>query len=305
MKHRPLIHIGYHKTATTWMQKQLFVPAHGYKKIAGHEEVFSLIIKPHDLRFAPEQMRALIAKETEGIKDAKTPVISSELLCGNPFFGGRESSACAERLRAIAPDAKILITIRSQLRALPSVYMQYISRGGTMTCKQFFHGDRHQGYFGFDPNHFEYDLLVARYQELFGSENVYILTQESLKSDMIGTITKLAKFCGNHSFNGLTEGAEKVRMASYPEHAAPFLRRINHVQKSTLNPAPFLRLGENPGGLYRGVGYILKQPWISAFMKNYRPVSKYVQENFSGRFSESNARLAKLVPASLDMADYS
>ena len=73
------------------MQKQLFVPAHGYKKIAGHEEVFSLIIKPHDLRFAPEQMRALIAKETEGIKDAKTPVISSELLCGNPFFGGRES----------------------------------------------------------------------------------------------------------------------------------------------------------------------------------------------------------------------
>lgn len=304
MTHRPLIHIGYHKTATTWMQKQFFVPAHGYRQIAGHKEVFSKIINPHDLRFTPEPMQALIATALGEMPASEIPVISSELLCGNPFFGGRGSGAYAERIHAIAPDARILISIRSQLRVLPSVYMQYISRGGTMAYKRFFQGNIHQGYFGFDANHFEYDLLVAHYQNLFGPENVYILTQESLRSDMIGTITTLANFSGNHTFNGLTDGAEKVRMASYPEHAAPFLRRINHVQRSTLNPAPFLCLGENPGGLYRGFGYILKQPWVSSLMKDYRPISKFVQENFAGRFSDSNARLAKLVPPSLNMADY-
>ena len=304
MTHRPLIHIGYHKTATTWMQRQLFIPAHGYRKIAGHEEVYTHIIRPHDLRFSPEPMQAVIAKAMSNIADRETPVISSELLCGNPFFGGQGSGVYAERLYRIAPEAKILISIRSQLRVLPSVYMQYISRGGTMTYKQFFQSDIHPGYFGFDPSHFEYDLLVSHYQKLFGAENVHILTQESLRSDMMEAVTRLAEFSDNRIFDGLIEGADKARMASYPEHAAPFLRRVNHVQRSTLNPAPIFRLGENPGGLYRAVGYVLKQRWACSLLNNYRPVSAFVQEYFKGRFSESNARLAKLVPPSLDMSDY-
>src|SRR5690606_37240722 len=249
MTQRLLLHVGYHKTATTWMQRLLFTPAHGYHQLARHDQIFEMVAGPHGLRFDPGPMRRLVAEAGAGLPAGGVPVLSSELLCGNPFFGGRESEAYAERLKAIAPEARILISSRAQLQALPSIYMQYLSRGGTMSCRQFFEARPWRGYFTFDPAHFEYDRLVGRYQDLFGAENVYVLTQESLRADLEGAAAALARFCGNTDYRGLGPEAFQIRMPSYPEHAAPALRRANHLQGSVLNPNPVIRLGQTPGGL--------------------------------------------------------
>ncbi len=305
MPSKILLHIGYHKTATTWMQKQFFLPIHGYHQIAGHSEMFDHVIKPHGLHFDPGFLKEKLASAAETVPSGGAPVVSSELLCGNPFHGGRESETYAARLHQIAPDARILISVRSQLRALPSIYMQYISRGGTMTCDQFFNSSPAPGYYRFDAIHFEYDHLVTLYQEIFGRENVFVMPQESLKDSLQETIGMLAQFCGNTIFNGLQPGAERVRMASYPEHAIPVLRRLNHVQKSVMNPNPILHLGENPGGLYQALGYVLKQPTVSTLLKHHKPASDYVIKHFSGYFRESNARLAEISNQSLPMAYYS
>ena len=304
MPQRLLFHIGYHKTATTWMQKLLFLPIHGYYPLASHDQVFEHVTSPHGLRFDPAPMRRLIADGIKAVPPNSVPVVSSEILCGNLFFGGRESEVYADRLKTIAPDARILISIRSQLQLLPSVYMQYVSRGGTMSYKQFFETKIPLGYFGFDATHFEYDRLVARYQTLFGTDNVFLLSQESLKTDMEAAAQKLAKFCDNADFRGLTREAYRVVMASYPEYAAPFLRRVNHVQKSVLSPNPIITLGEAPGGLYKAVGYVLKVPFLTRRLKTYQPVSRYVQRHFAGRYTDSNARLAALTGGSLDLSKY-
>lgn len=304
MPQRLLIHIGYHKTATTWMQRLLFLPVHGYHPLANHDQVSDHITAPHGLRFDPTRMQRLIAEGLAAVPPNSVPVVSSELLCGNPFFGGRESEVYAERLQAIAPDARILISIRSQMQLLPSVYMQYVSRGGTMSCRQFFERQIPLGYFGFDAQHFEYDRLVARYQTLFGTENVYVLPQESLKADMATAAQKLAAFCYNTDFQGLVREAHQVVMASYPEYAAPFLRRANHVQRSVLLPNPIITLGETPGGLFRAVGYVLKTPALARRLKTYQPVSRYVRQHFAGRYTDSNARLAALTGGTLDLSRY-
>lgn len=304
MPKRLLIHIGYHKTATTWMQKLLFVPVHGYHPLADHAQVFEHVTAPHGLCFDPAPMQRLIAEGVKKIPPTAVPVISSEILSGNLFFGGRESEVYANRLKTIAPDARILISIRAQLQLLPSVYMQYVSRGGTMPCRQFFEQQTPLGYFGFDPVHFEYDRLVAHYQNLFGRKNVYVLPQESLKVDMAAATAKLAEFCDNTDFSGLTREAHQVIMASYPEYAAPFLRRANHVQRSVLVPNPVLSLGETPGGLYRALGYVLKTPILARRLKTYKPVSTYVQTHFAGRYTASNARLADITGGSLDLSKY-
>lgn len=304
MPKRLLLHVGYHKTATSWMQNLLFVPGHGYQQISTHKEVFSRIVQPHGLRFDPAPMRALIAERMAGLGEGEVPVISSEILSGHPFLGARESDVFAERLKQIAPDARILVSIRAQMSILPSVYMQYILRGGTMPYDRFFQGTEEPGYFGFSPEHFEYDRLIARYQALFGAENVYILTQESLKADMDGAVKALADFAGAVKFNGLMVSARRVHAASYPEYGVGVLRRLNHVQHSTLNPTPIISLGRTPRGLYKVAGYLLRRPPLSTLLADYRPVSTYVRARFQGHFTESNRQLSAIVTHPIDLSAY-
>ena len=297
-------HIGYHKTATSWMQNRLFIPEYGYLPLADHAEVFKHIVQPHGLHFDPVPMCDLIAERLEALPRGAAPMVSSEIVSGHPFQGGHESDVYAERIARIAPNARILISIRAQMKILPSVYMQYLLRGGTMTHTQFYEGTNEPGYFAFTPRHFEYDLLVAHYQKLFGADRVRVLTQESIRDDMEGTARALADFTGNTRFTKLSASASAVYAASYPEYAVPVLRRLNHVQSSTLNPRPIIALGRTPKGLYRGAGYLLRRPPLSTLLKGRKPVSDHVRKKYAGHYDESNARLADLVTHPLDLSGY-
>ena len=304
MAERLLLHIGYHKTATSWMQQRLFVPAHGYYQLARHEEVWTHIVGPHGLLFDPEGMKGVIREGMAKLPEGKVPVISSEILSGHPFFGGMGSDDYARRLKQIAPDARILISIRAQPRIMTSVYMQYLLRGGAMSAELFFAGDPELGFHGFRAEHFEYHRLVGLYQDLFGKENVHIITQESLKTDMDGVTRRLAEFAGNREFDGVLPTHRAAYAPSYPEYAVPILRRINKFQKSVLTPAPTIRLGTTPKGFYRAFGYVLRRPPFSWIMRDLHPVSRHVEETFAGRFDDSNRKLADLTGNTLDLSGY-
>lgn len=299
-----LFHVGYHKTATTWMQKRLFTERNGFLQIAGHGEVFRLIVRPHGLHFDPAPMRDLLAERCAGLESGLAPVVSSEILSGHPFYAGQDSDVHAARIKAIAPDARILISIRNQMRILPSIYMQYLLRGGTMSPEAFFAGTDEPGYFGFDPLHFEYDRLVAHYQGLFGAENVLVVTQEALKADMDAVARQIARFAGNERLERLAEADRSVQSPSYPEYAVPMLRRINHIQCSTLNPAPIVSLGRTPYGLYKVAGYLLRLRATERALAHRRPVSEPVRTRFAGRYAPSNRRLEALVAHGIDLSGY-
>ena len=83
-----LLHVGYHKTATTWAQRSLFVPEHGFRQIAVHEDAFNHVVKPHGLRFSPKPMQDVIDDGLKNLIEGEVPVISSEILSGHPFQGG-------------------------------------------------------------------------------------------------------------------------------------------------------------------------------------------------------------------------
>ena len=296
-----LVHIGYHKTATTWLQAQFFRDYHGFKKIMDHEEVFKIITGPHGLVFDPELVRQKIKDRISTLPSGVVPVISSELLSGNPFFGGRESDVFAERLRTIWPEARVLITIRSQLKILPSVYMQYLQRGGTLHYSRFFIEEKELGYVWFSPIHYEYDRLLAKYQGLYGREKIYTMQQEILADNPERACADLANFAQAERYRGLTEGSTKTRGASYPEYSVWALRRVNHFRKSALNRQPIVRFGGSPDGLYRATGYIFNRPSMKKFFSTRRPVSQWVKANFSARFNESNARLATICPQRINL----
>lgn len=304
MSDRLLIHIGYHKTATTWMQYRLFTPANGYRKLCGHREVDAHVVRPHGLRFDPAPMRDLIAAALRDLPDPLVPVISSEILSGNPFYGGWSSEIFAERLRQIAPQARILVSIRRQMRILPSVYMQYLLRGGTMTAPQFFAGTAEPGYVGFDAAHFEYDRLIGLYRSLFGADRVFVLPQESLQTAPDDILMRLARFSGNDSFAGLSAKALRPLITSYPEHAAPFLRRVNHLRRSTLNPNPVVNLDFGRQTLYRAVGYATRTRPVMRALGRRRPISDHVRQVFGAHFGASNQRLKAMLGDRTDLPGY-
>lgn len=299
-----LLHIGYHKTATTWMQQRFFLPKYGFRQLASHAEISQLIVAPHGLYFDPGAMRTLIDARRADLQPDEVPMLSSEILSGNPLFGGLGSDVNAHRLAQIFPQAKILISIRAQPRILTSVYMQYVLRGGTMSPERFFEGTEVPGYTGFRAEHFEYDRLTALYQSLFGAENVYLLTQESLKTDMHGAARSFAAFAKATRFTALDPADCAVYAPSYPEYATGMLRRINHVQISTLNQRPIVALGETPKGLYRLVGGFARRAPFAPRLARRKPVSDLVAKRFANRFADSNERLADIAAHPVDLSDY-
>lgn len=304
MSTRPLIHIGYHKTATTWMQRQLFMPAHGYRQIATHEDVFKHIVEPHGLDFSAQAMQEHIRAGLTTLNAGEVPVISSEILSGHPFFGGRESDVYAARLSQIAPEARILISIRAQQKVLPSVYMQYVLRGGTMPYETFFAAENPLGFFTFSPDHFKYDRLVEVYQRTFGKENVCVVKQEDLRVDMEQLAKSIAEFSQNTLFD-MVKTSQAKENASYPEAAVSLLRRVNHFKKNVLNPTPVINLGAVSELLFRAVGSTFRSNPVKAAVGPRRPVSDFVAKTFKGYYYDSNQRLSALLDNTLDLSKYS
>lgn len=298
-----LFHIGYHKTGTTWLQMRLFRPAHGYAPLhediyATHGAVFEHVTRPHRLAFDAAAAQGVLVDRP--VPDGLVPVISSEILSGHPFWGGRDSADFAKRIRAIAPDARILITIRAQIPAIASVYMQYVRRAGTLSPARFFDGSRVLGYDGFDPVHFEYHRLVALYQDLFGAERVRVMTQEALAADPAAYVASLARFCG--ADETLTIPSTTREGASESEAAIPFLRRINHFTFDGANPSPVINLGPLSNLAYRGTGWAFRKLKAKKII-TARPVTKEAARRFKGRYAASNRALLEMCEG-LDLPGY-
>lgn len=298
-----LIHIGYHKTATSWLQQRVFQPENGFAPLMSHQEVWDLIVRPHGLRFDPMPARKLVEDRMQDLADGLLPVISSEVLSGHPFFGGRGSEIYANRLEQTFPDARILISIRDQFRIIPSVYMQYLQRGGTQSAKAFLDGTDEPGFHGFDPKHFNFDRLVAHYDSLFGRSRVHVLTQEAVSRDPDAAVSDLASFAELSAFDGLRADAKAAYAPSYPEYGAAILRRVNHVRPSILNQAPILSLGGGRKGVYAAVGWLVRRGWAKTLIGGGTPVRNLVARRFAGAFAASNQRLAALRP-DLDLTGY-
>ena len=302
MSSKPLlIHIGYHKTATTWLQSRVFKPRHGFHEVLDHAAVFDAIIAPHPLDFDPAPVRDRLAAARAAAPGDGVDVVSLEALSGLPYDGGRESALYAERLHRIAPEARILVTIREQVAVMASLYMQYLSRAGTQSPARFFDERPYPGYTKFSHRHFYYDRLVARYQALFGPDNVFVLPLETVAADQCTSVGLLAAFSGNDRLDPAAWAETRTRNVSYPQFAAPLLRRANHFRSDALNPNPPIDLGAWP---YRAIGGLARRLPLPAAIARARPVTEHLRRQHAGAFTESNRCLQDLLPHPVDLPGY-
>jgi Sulfotransferase family len=246
--HEMLIHIGYHKTGSSWLQRHLFSRKAGAGFTAfdkGRDgPINRLIVTPNALDFDPHATHSgFMALADRATAKGLTPVVSSERLSGHPLTGGRDSKELAERLAVVFPDGLVLIVIREQREMLLSTYRQYVKAGGAWSLPQFLDPpvDTRTRVPLSDPIHFAYHRLIRTYHRLFGDDRVLVLPYELLRADPGRFVTAIARFAGATLPPGFVDSLPvDARPNLSPSRAATRIKRaVNRLAaRSDLNPAP-------------------------------------------------------------------
>jgi hypothetical protein len=185
-----IVHIGYHKTGTTWFQ-DIFYPAVRNRPYIPRATVRAALLAPGALHFEAAQARALLGTECDNA------LLCEENLTGglhNGGLAGNLSKDVAHRIHATLPDAQIVLFVRDPVDAIASAWLQYVKGGGTFGLHRYLFGrdslspvapERDEAP-GFRLEHFDYHRLVAHYDGLFGPDRVHLFRYEDFRADPRG-----------------------------------------------------------------------------------------------------------------------
>lgn len=174
------LHIGYHKTGTTWLQEFVFNNADfGFVSPIPRRRMIDLIVVPNPLDYSTiecyKEVHSAISKH---VSPDQIPVFSAERFSGHPDSGGYDSRTIADRLFQLFEKPRVLICIREQRSMILSCYNQYIKRGGAITLESYVRVDNRIKIPLFDSLHLMYHRLIGYYFYLFGCDNVLVLPYE-------------------------------------------------------------------------------------------------------------------------------
>ncbi len=220
------------------------------------------------------------------IPDKRVNLVSAERLSGHPYSGGYDSFTIANRIHACSPDSKIIIVVRNQLDMIRSIYKQLVKQGYLGEFKDLVKGESWKGT-SFKPDFLKYDLIVGKYYELFGSDQVMVATYESILSDNHRFISALNKFLGVDEFQ-LDRSEEKFNV-SLPDHEIAAYRIANKFKTSEMNPFPAFVLGERRFKLlHRSLCWYFK-------MKEPRLFEDNILRELADYYQQSNLNLGQLI----------
>jgi hypothetical protein len=182
---RPLVHIGYMKTGSTWLQRRVFEDrGAGFLPLLQRRRVIDDLVRPSPLYFVARPLReAIDIKRQDAEMLGAVPFLSHERLSGAPVSGGFDAYQIAVRLHSLVPDARVLIVVREQISHLLSIYNEYINQGGACSLERFLQRHERFRFPPFDWNYFCFSILIQEYKRRFGSESVLVLPYEFLRED--------------------------------------------------------------------------------------------------------------------------
>lgn len=184
-----LLHIGYHKTGSTWFQKQLYPYSRSHRYIP-RRPVQEALLMDRAFVFDPGRARDILTAASDG----SPLIICEEELSGNPHSAGMHgafSKEVAERLKSTFPDSEVILFIRNQVDMAAALYRHYLREGGThgprrYLCPSGWRKDvrRHPFKFPvFSLEFLDYRGLVQHYRRLFGDSRVHVFAFELFRDD--------------------------------------------------------------------------------------------------------------------------
>ncbi|SFE11214.1 hypothetical protein SAMN05216238_108138 [Lentibacillus persicus] len=233
MKKTIYLHIGYHKTATTFLQWSIFPKL---KKV-------KLIRKTHAKDLLNEvRLRKLDEDDVLRIRNAfdkkgsdkKPTLISYEGWSGSPFSQKKSKSAYSilQDLRRIFPeehyDVHLIIGIRKQVDLMTSLYIEFLHQGGNKTEADYIDELERNNKF---TNYLYNDYLDA-VEKLFG-KNYFIFIYENFKKGKDNYLLELLNYLG---VKKVPEYSNQQVNRSYGVFQAKMARKLNTLFKTQKNP---------------------------------------------------------------------
>lgn len=302
----PLIHVGYPKALSSWMQKWLFTPQNGFCKTLDSLTLQLFLIDATPFTFKTDKAMSWVEKSLRETPNSANlqQLITGESLVGHTHCGGYNAKINADRLKELCPQAKILIVVREQKATIRSLYKTFVIWGMPHSIDRILKPVEPNLSPQFHLDFLRYDLLVAYYQQLYGKDQVLVLPYELFADDGAGFLRKIFDFCA------IENAEEKIKKL-------PINRKVNRGQTlvnlliERWRNYFFLSTPFNYAGLFKPTEAGLKKriarsknnPFPS-FMDNWfeSRFKQKVDAQCAGQFAESNRQLQKIT--GLDLKKY-
>lgn len=294
-----LIHIGYPKTGSTWFQRSMLESGcSDLVEVMSRNDVRDLLLKPglwYDSTAIEELMSPRIA---DALRRKRVPVVSHELLVGNPHVGGHDSSLLAERLHGSWPDAKILIVIREQQRMLLSLYKEYIWEGDPHSLRGYMLPRQRIRRPSFDFRYFEFDRLIVLYRKLFGEKSVLVLTYELLRQDALEFTNRILEFVDASRLEHVSERKVRGSLRGTSIRIRSITNPLFH--SNTINTRAWVYVPHVAWLVHKLDG--LWPQWMNRFFD--RRMAGLILRLTEGRFLDSNRTTETLTSCDLESEGY-
>lgn len=196
-----IIHVGLHKTGTTFLQKEIFPKLKGVK-----------FFDKKDINFNID------------LSEEKINLISSEQLSGSPhdLTPSVNKYKIADRLHGAFPEAGIIVVFRDKQDWVKSVYGQYIKSFGVEDFETWYNNI-------FKKEELDFEKYKRCLTDLF--KHVLVCQYEDLKTDPDGFVKKICDFIGTEvpNYKNREWNVRKPKNTN-------LRRKINKVFKSPNNP---------------------------------------------------------------------
>jgi hypothetical protein len=295
MSKRPIVHIGYHKTATTWFQKSFYPRVEGARYVP-RAMVREALIDPSALHFDAATAASILGADT-----GERLLLCEEGLSGyihNGGLGGCLSKDMAYRINDVLPDADIVIFIRAQPAMIAACYGQYVKGGGTFSVRRYLFPARFlkgasadaakAPRFSFD--HFDYDRLVAHYVDVFGPDRVHVFLFEQFRAQ---NRTFLDAFARRLNLDiDIDRVSNRPIYASYNWPALVLSRLLGLFTARTVMDKYYIIHIPFWYAVMRGLGEIVSALGIFRPPSARALLGRRIHDWVERRFAESNARLS-------------
>ena len=189
----PIFHTGFHKTGTTFLQRQVWPHCSDFCFYEGGP-IKEKILGPYELSYDATTTRDDVIS-SYGLNF----ICSSEEYSTNPRLGGCNGSTLKssyERIQKTFPEARIVLFLREQTSMIKSLYVQYVKMGGTLSPSKFLNIDNRNRMLnpGFCLDYYKYDQLMSFLHGLFGPGQVFVYDHMEMRAD---TETFISRLCND------------------------------------------------------------------------------------------------------------
>lgn len=236
MRKTVYIHVGYHKTATTFLQKSIYPKLKNQITYLSRAHVQAYL---YDIRHKKLSDKAITGLRNgfESMMEAEKPLlISYEGLSGNPMSTKKkvkDNHTILKDLRRVFPeesyDVHIIAGVRRQLDLLTSLYVQYVHQGGYKQAPAVFEEWEQLGVL----NGYYYFSYMERIIQLFGKSNYYLMQYERFREDEMTELRNLLQYMG---VTEVPEYSTSKVNRSYGTMQVKAARKMNYFLKTPFNP---------------------------------------------------------------------